>query len=228
MDQTKFQNCYSSWLENPSTTFARVIKFEETHFIFEISPSKKALNFVIKFLTSVQDKEIKKIFEVFFEIINQRKEEILQGEKDAGGRCNFIRVLVEILQGRFLPSRLDSVGSSLKTMCNIRIAKQDGWQMNGKYNILCYGRVDAIIELHIFGPDNLLERKVNKTFYIQSYDTLAEVKDKMRSSGFIEEEYTIGNFFFEENVFEDQSEKLTACSTMFPNPNDICCKIVHN
>lgn len=233
MDHAKFQYCYSTWLESPLTTFAKIILFEETHFIFEISrdssPSKKSLNFVIKFLTSVRDKEIKKIFEVLFEIIDQRKEDILQVEKDAG-RCDLMRVLVEVVVGRIMPSRLDVIGSSLKTICNIRIERKNGWQMNGNYNILCYGRVDTIIELHIFEPNNstdVPDKKVNKIFYIQSYDTLAEVVDKMRSTDFIKEDYRIGSFFLEGgDVFEDQSAKLTACTTMFPNPNDICCKIV--
>lgn len=241
-----FQQNYSAWLENP-TSFAKIMLLGTTHFIFEISydtvnisrlvgsspPAKtvsKSLNFVIKFLSSVQDREIKKIFLIFLEIIDKRKEAILQTEKDSE-RCYLIRFLLEILQLPRMPTKLETIGYSSKMLCQIKIDRQKDWQSNARYNILCFGRVDAIIQLHIFEPNNLSEipdKKVNRTFFIETYDTLADVSEKMRISGVIGDEYRIGSFYLEdpEVVFDDLSAKFTDCATLSPYPNDICCRIV--
>jgi hypothetical protein len=245
----QFHHYYSAWLENPKP-FAKIMLFGTTHFIFEISLDSviisqgglkitttetkrisKSLNFVIKFLTSVSDRDIKKIFLIFLEIIDKRKQTILQAEKDAE-RCFLIRFILEILQSHTMPTNLFTIGCSSKMMCQIKIERQTDWLLNGRYNILCFGRVDAIIQLHIFGPNNLTEipnKKVNQTFFIESYDTLEDVRDKMLLSGMIEEEYTIGSFYLEnpDIVFDDDpSAKFTDCITLSPYPNDICCQIV--
>jgi hypothetical protein len=152
------------------------------------------ITFVVKWL-AVPPSAI--IVEAFFELVDKCKDELLNHPK---WQPTCIRFLVEVL-----PIRHDSIFDvgGVPTSPVFEQAKPM-WTTNISDSVLCYGVIDVRIRFNIYFAGNVEDNQSpnktqTETILVSSVATLAELRQVIVNSQKIDEKYTIGQFYLDNN-----------------------------